>query len=144
MNEYFHWMNNFRFFWMNKFVEWIICENFWMNKFFEWIFASHYWMNYWMNKKSALFTRKMNKVWKKLCKMRWMQKNKRKIILYHQILYTKAYLSLNQTEKYLIVKKWRCQGILLDHFDNCISYHLSKYLIKDCVYKKKELFKYNE
>ena len=34
---------------------------FWMNKFFEWIFLLYYWMNFWMNQKSAIFIRKMNK-----------------------------------------------------------------------------------
>ena len=34
---------------------------FWMNEFFEWIFWPYNWMNYWMNQKSALFIRKMNK-----------------------------------------------------------------------------------
>ena len=32
-----------------------------MNKFFEWIFLLYYWMNFWMNQKSAIFIRKMNK-----------------------------------------------------------------------------------
>ena len=60
-NEYFHWMNNQIIFWMNKFFEWIFLILFWMNKFFEWIFLPCNWMNYWMNQKSALFIRKMNK-----------------------------------------------------------------------------------
>ena len=46
-NEYLYWMN-----------KQII---FWMNEFFEWIFWPYNWMNYWMNQKSALFIRKMNK-----------------------------------------------------------------------------------
>ena len=46
-NEYFYWMNNQIIFWMNK--------------FFEWIFLLYYWMNFWMNQKSAIFIRKMNK-----------------------------------------------------------------------------------
>ena len=46
---------------MNTFIEWIIRFIFWMNKFFEWIFSPYNWMNYWMNKKSALFIRKINK-----------------------------------------------------------------------------------
>ena len=46
-NDYFHWMNNQIFFWMNI--------------FFEWIFLPYYWMNCWMNQKSAKFIRKMNK-----------------------------------------------------------------------------------
>ena len=60
-NEYFYWMNNQIIFWMNEFFEWIFLILFWMNKFFEWIFSPYNWMNYWMNKKSALFIRKMNK-----------------------------------------------------------------------------------
>ena len=46
-NEYFYWMNNQIIFWMNK--------------FFEWIFFLYYGMNSWMNQKSAIFIRKMNK-----------------------------------------------------------------------------------
>ena len=46
-NEYFYWMNNQIIFWMNK--------------FFEWIFLLYYWMNLWMNQKSAIFIKKMNK-----------------------------------------------------------------------------------
>ena len=64
MNEFFEWIIS-DFFWMNKFFEWIICVFFWMNKCFEWIFLLYDWMNYWMNKKRALFIRKMNKVWRK-------------------------------------------------------------------------------
>ena len=60
-NEYFYWMNNQIIFWMNEFFEWIFLILFWMNKFFEWIFSPYNWMNYWMNQKSALFIRKMNK-----------------------------------------------------------------------------------
>ena len=60
-NEYFYWMNNQIIFWMNEFFEWIFLILFWMNKFFEWIFWPYNWMNYWMNQKSALFIRKMNK-----------------------------------------------------------------------------------
>ena len=85
LNEYFHWMNNFRFFWMNKFVEWIIRKFFWMNKFFEWIFSSRYWMNYWMNKKVRysqekwIKCEKMCKILRMWTKMRWMWKNVRNI-----------------------------------------------------------------
>ena len=60
-NEYFHWMNNQIIFSMNKFFEWIFLPYYWMNKFFEWIFLPYYWMNFWMNQKSAIFIRKMNK-----------------------------------------------------------------------------------
>ena len=72
MNEYFFWMNNFGFSWMNKFFEWIIldffwmneifewiiCVFFWMNKFFEWIILLYDWMNYWMNNKKCIIHKK--------------------------------------------------------------------------------------
>ena len=41
---------------MNIFIEWII-RFFWMNKLFEWIFLPYNWMN----QKSPLFIRKINK-----------------------------------------------------------------------------------
>ena len=72
MNEYFFWMNNFGFSWMNKFFEWItfdffwmneifewiILDFFWMNKFFEWIILLYDWMNYWMNNKNCIIHKK--------------------------------------------------------------------------------------
>ena len=91
MNKFFEWIfspYNWMNYWMNQksalfiwkmnkkclfwtertpfacfslFSQAVICFPIWMNNFIEWIFLPYNWINYWMNQKSALFIRKMNK-----------------------------------------------------------------------------------